>query len=176
MGLNQSAVCTGEATPPNPTLACTQYFFYPNDGPNVFLCQCNDGTWNHRVKQDSYSLCPSQVTTVSMKVAYYAETTVPPSVSCTLVYCDPCSVDYHPFYECSNDLFFAGACPSSVSAATTKPTLSEPLVSVTAVLTKGELHRASYDFTNFTSLAHNEYVRTAVYEACGGARAAGFTV
>lgn len=126
------------ASPPTSTMACTQVFFFADDGPNNFICQCNDGTWDHRNKQDFYSSCPSQETTVSMTVAYNPETTIPAGVSCTLVNYAPSSVQYNPFCECSNDLFFVNVCPSSVSAATTTLTLSEPPASVTAALTKGD--------------------------------------
>lgn len=138
VGLTQGAISTGEATSPTSALACTQYFYYANDGPNTFVCQCNDGTWNHRRNQDTYSLCPSQVTTVSLTIAYPWETTIPTGVSCTLVNYEPSSVDFVPFCECSNDWFFVDACPSSVAAATTTLTLSEPPASVTAALTKGD--------------------------------------
>lgn len=127
-----------KAMSPTSTLACTQFFFFADDGPNNFICQCNDGTWNHRNKQDSYSLCPSQETTVSMTVAYNPETTIPSGVSCALVNYAPSSVQYNPFCECSNDLFFVNACPSSVAAVTTTLTLSEPPASLTAALTKGD--------------------------------------
>ena len=138
VGLIQGATSAGESTPPTPTLACTQYFFYEDDGPNNFVCQCNDGTWNHRPRQDTYSLCPSQVTTVSLTAADSLKTTIPPGVSCTLVNYAPNSVDFLPFCECSNDLLFPDECPSSVRAATTTLTFSEPLASVTAALTKGD--------------------------------------
>lgn len=141
--LTQRATSTGEATPSTPTLACTQYFYYANDGPNNFLCQCNDGTWNHRPHEDTYSLSPSQVTTVSLTAAYSWINTIPTGVSCTLVNYEPSSVDFVPFCECSNDLLFAGACPSSVAAATTTPTLSEPPASVTAAFTKRDFKTPS---------------------------------
>ena len=138
VGLTQGAINSREKKRPTPSLACTQYFYYANHGPNTFLCQCNDGTWNHRRYQDSYSLCPSQVTTVRMTTAYSWINTIPTGVSCTLVNYEPSSVDFDPFCECSNDLLFADACPSSVAAATTTLTFREPPASVTAALTKGD--------------------------------------
>ena len=64
--INQGAMNFGEARLPMSILACTQYFLFPEDGPNSFVYQGDDGTWNHLFEEDTYSLCPSQVTTVSM--------------------------------------------------------------------------------------------------------------
>lgn len=136
VGAIQGAIDAGESTPPTSIFGCIQKFLFADDGPNSFVCQCNDDTWNH-LEEDTYSLCPSQVTTISMTIAY-PSTTIAPNVSCTLVNYAPSSAVYVPLCECANKLFFADECPSSVSAATITLTLSEPPASVTAALTKGD--------------------------------------
>lgn len=37
-----------------------------NGNENSFVCQCNDGTWNHRKAQESYSNCLNQVASTSL--------------------------------------------------------------------------------------------------------------
>lgn len=115
------------SVPALPSLACTKFLFFPGDGPNSFVCQCNDGTWNHRKAQESYSECPSQITSTALTTTT-ATVALPSTVSCTLVVFAPGSLTWGPpFCECSNDLLFLGSCPVSVSAQTTTLTLSEPV-------------------------------------------------
>ena len=108
-------------------LACTKFLFFPDDGPNSFVCQCNNGTWNHRKAQESYSDCPSQVTSTAL-TTITSTVVLPSTVSCNLIVFGPGSPTWGPpFCECSNDLLFLGSCPISVSARTTTLTLSEPV-------------------------------------------------
>ncbi len=125
---------TTTATP----LACTQYFYYSDDGPNSFVCQCSDSTWNHLRNDDVYSECPSQVSTVSLTTAT-PSATVPSGVSCSLVVFGPTAINYGNFCECDNSMFWGGGCPTWISvAATTTFTFSKPPASVTAALTVGD--------------------------------------
>lgn len=138
--ITPSSTLTTASTSSSPPLACTQYFYFPEAGPNSFVCQCNDDTWNHfdgSEYQDSYSECPSQVAIVSLTAAT-ASATVSPDVSCASVVLGPTSANYGSFCECSNNLFFPEECPASVSAATTTLTRSDPPSSVTAALTRGD--------------------------------------
>ena len=140
---NLTTPSSSSSSPPSPppSLACTQVFYSPYDGPNAFLCQCNDSTWNHLnnayYSPDVYSECPSQVATLSLTEAT-PSATVPPDVSCTQVVLEPTPTNYAPLCECSNDMLFLEDCPVSVSAATTTLTRSEPPASVTAALTVGD--------------------------------------
>ena len=99
---------------------------------NSFVCQCNDGTWNHRAAQVSYSNCPNQVASTSL-TTISSKTIIPTSVACTVVF-DPGSPYWGPpFYECDNGvLITATPYPGTLSARTTTPTLSEPNTSGTA--------------------------------------------
>lgn len=133
-GLTQQSYLTSTAPiPTSSTLACTQVFYYPEDGADSFVCQCSDSTWNHFRNVDFYSVCPSQVSIVSLTAAT-PSATVPPGVSCSLVVFGPTTVDYGDFCECSNSIFWSGGCPIDV-ATTTTFTFSRPPASVTAGLT-----------------------------------------
>ena len=78
--ITPSSTLTTASTSSSPPLACTQYFYFPEAGPNSFVCQCNDDTWNHfdgSEYQDSYSECPSQVAIVSLTAATASATVSP---------------------------------------------------------------------------------------------------
>ena len=127
-----SATRSTSATSSSP-VECTKVWFFSEGDDNSFVCQCNDGTWNHRAAQESYSNCPNQVASTSLTTTS-SKAVIPTSVACTVVVFDPGSPYWGPpFFECDNGvLIIFTPYPSTLSAKTTTLTLSEPNTSGTA--------------------------------------------
>ena len=129
---SQPVASSISATSSSPA-ACTKVWFLSEGNQNSFICQCNDGTWNHRAAQESYSDCPNQVASTSL-TTISSKAVIPTSVACTVVVFDPGSPYWGPpLYVRNNDvLILTTPYPSSLSAKTTTLTLSEPNTSGTA--------------------------------------------
>lgn len=127
----QSTATSISATSSTPA-ECTKFWFLSEEDSNSFVCQCKDGTWNHRKAQESYSDCPNQVASTSLTTTS-SGAIIPTSVACSVVVFGPGSPYWGPpFFECDNGVLILGPpYPSTLSARTTTLTLSEPNTSGT---------------------------------------------